>query len=108
MFDVFKHWPARAANHVIALIINADEIEFSAVVSKRDVFLPQQLHAMAIEQGLGRVFRAGINLVISVASPGTQRGAQSAQLGNAIFQGIVLAADEITGYNSEVGCELIG
>src|SRR5262249_27442700 len=73
MFDVLKHRAAPTADHVIALIIDADQIEFSAIVIERDVFLTQQFHAMALEQRLGCAFRASVDFVITVAPPGAER-----------------------------------
>src|SRR5436853_2293069 len=108
MLHVFKHGPARAANHVIALIIDANQIELSAIVIECHVFLAQQLHAMALKKYFGGFFRARINFVIAVASPGAKGRAQLTQFGDAIFERIVLAADEISGYNRDVWRKLVG
>ena len=107
MFHVLQHRSARPACHVVALIIDTDQIELLSLVLQRYLFLPQQPHSMPMEERLRGIFCICINFVIAIASPGSQRCPKLAQFGDTVFQRIVLAADEISGNNREIGAEII-
>src|SRR2546430_5934149 len=107
MFDILQHRPARTTRHVITLIVDADEIDLLSLVLQRYLFLPQQPHSMPMEERLRGIFCICINFVIAIASPGSQRCPKLAQFGDTVFQRIVLAADEISGNNREIGAEII-
>src|ERR1700693_767550 len=68
-----------AARHVVALIIDADQVEAPAIVLDHCRSGPQEAHSLFAEQALGVVLDACINFVIAVASPNAQRSAQPAQ-----------------------------
>src|SRR5438552_15792655 len=97
----------RTGSHEIALVIHSDQIQFGAAPIQFGAFLPQQLHAMTLEQSLSGKFRSGIDLVIAITSPGAQRRTQAAEFADAVFQRIALAAYKIAGDDGEVRFEIV-
>src|SRR5713101_6398451 len=82
--DLAQHRPSMlAANHMVALIIDAQQIEAPSIVLDNRISGPQQLHSLFAEEPFGVVFHSGINFMIAIASPDAQRSAQPAQLSNA-------------------------
>src|SRR5258708_2529456 len=99
MFDFLQHRSgALAAYHVVALIVDSEQIEARAVVFDYSALGAQQAHAFFVEDALRIIFYPGIDFVVAIASPDAERGAQTAQLGDAGFQGIAYAADEVSCY----------
>src|SRR5919198_5479116 len=108
MLNPLQHRTSWSACHVVALIVDADEIKLLAPVLERRILLAQQSHAITIKQPLGGIFRVCINLVIPIAAPRPQWGAELAQFCNTSLKGVVLAADEISGDNCEIRAKSIG
>src|SRR5580765_4603205 len=109
MLDFLQHWAsALAADHVVPLVIHAQQIETGALVFDYAALRSQQAHAFFLEETLRFVFNPGIDLVVAVASPDAERSAQAAQFGDAGFQGIAFAADEVSGDECDVGMEIVG
>src|SRR5260370_17378632 len=74
--DLLQHRSsALAANHVVALIIDAQQIEAPSVMFNNRVRSAQQPHSLFAEEPFRIVFHARINFVIPIASPHTHRTA---------------------------------
>src|SRR5260370_1106888 len=97
-----------AARRPFALIINAHEVESSALESKLGIFLAQQLHAGLGVERSGFVFRTCVDFVIAIAAPDAERSAQMANFVDAIGDGITHSGNEVTSDNSKVCAEFIG
>jgi len=103
--NLVQHRPHRLpARHVVALIIDAQQIEAPSIVLDNRVGRPQQPHALFAKEPFGIVFHSRINFVIAIASPNAQRRAQSAQLGNADVQRIAFARNEVSRNKEISGC----
>src|SRR5882757_2764486 len=103
MLDLAQHRTgAAAAGHVVALVVDTQQIETRAVVLNYSVLGAQQAHAFFVEDALRVVFYSGVDFVVAVASPDTERSPQSAQFVNAGLKRIAFAADEVSGDDSHV------
>src|ERR1700674_1199920 len=71
---------ALAAGSTFALVIDADKVELGAIEGELRVFLAKQLHAGLRVEISGFVFGASVDFVVAVAAPGTERGAEAANL----------------------------
>ena len=92
MLNLRQHRPgAFAGNHMVALIIDAEQIEARAFVLNHLITCPKQAHAMLLKQPFRVIFHARINLMIPVAPPNPERSAQFGQFANASIQRIALA-----------------
>src|SRR5437879_10559212 len=93
---VRQHDRAAATEAPGELIIDADQIEFSAAPAYLSVLLPQKLHPVLREE-LGGIFLCvRINLMDSVAAPDAQRGFEAGQLSDASFEWIIPAGAEVS------------
>src|SRR5260370_39239921 len=95
--DIRKGLLSLAVAPAFALVIDADEIEGGALESNLSVFVAKQFHAGLRVVISGFVFRPGVDFVVAVAAPDTQRSTEAANLVDAIGDGITAPGDEITG-----------
>src|SRR5258708_17330074 len=95
--DIRKGLLSLAAARPFALVIDADEVEGGALESNLSIFVAQQFHAGLRVVIRGFVFRAGVDFVVAVAAPDTQRSTEAANIVDAIGDGITAPGDEITG-----------
>src|SRR6266851_551638 len=106
--DLLQHRPSPlAVNHVVALIINAQQIEAPSIVLDNRVSGAQQPHSLFAEEPFRIVFHSRINFVVAIASPNAQRSAQPAQLGNAGVQRIAFARNKVSRNKRNIGLQLV-
>ena len=84
---------ALAPRHVIALIIDAQQIEAGSVVLDDRARGAQQPHTFFAEEPFRVIFHSRINFVVAIASPDAERSAQAAQLGDTNVQRIAFARE---------------
>ena len=90
---------------MVALIIDAQQIEAGSVVLDDRVRGAQQPHSFFAEEPFRLVFHSRINFVIAIASPDAERRAQPAQLGDAGVERIAFARDEISRHHGNIGMQ---
>src|SRR5260370_7058356 len=91
-----------AARRPFALIINAHEVESSALESKLGIFLAQQLHAGLGVERSGFVFRTRGDFVLAIAAPDAERSVQMANFVDATADVITHSGNEVTSDNTTV------
>jgi hypothetical protein len=107
-FDAGERLLSLAGARAFALVIDADEVEGGALEGNHSVFLAKEFHARLRVVKSCFVFRAGVDFMVAVASPGAERSVKTANLIDAIGDRIPAPSDEITGDYGEIGAELIG
>src|SRR5258708_10916094 len=98
---------ALAPRSALALVIDAEKIEGGALESNLRVFLTQHFHPGLSVKISRFVLRTGVNFVVAVAAPGSERSVQTANLFDAIRDGVTGAGDEIAGDDGKVAAQII-
>ena len=82
---------------MLPLVVHSDQIELRATPCNLGILLAQHLHAVLPKQFFSGIFGIGIDLVIAVAPPHSQRCTQTTQFFYALLEGIARAGQQIAG-----------
>src|SRR5437660_4775145 len=106
--NLVQHRPRMfPARHMVALIIDAQQIEAPTIELDDRVSRAQQPHPLFAEKPFRVVFHSSINFVVAIASPNAQRSAQPAQLGNADVQRIAFTRNKVSRNKRNIGLKLV-
>jgi hypothetical protein len=109
--DVRPHQPFDAAQQggrfawagALASVVDPNQIEVAAAPGQFHTLLPQHMHAVARKERLSPCFHPGPTLVVAVAPPDAHGRPQPAQLGDTVFEGVMLVRDQIAGEHGQIG-----
>ena len=79
---------------LLALVIDAKQVEGASLPAQLSVFLAEQLHAKFLKEAGGLGFGCRIDFVVAVAAPDAQRRAQPRKFRDAIFERVATSRSQ--------------